>query len=118
MLNEHQMRASIRLTRYLYYKAIIDCGYEARFNALFSNRISIANSDEVKSEKVSNRYLQLILTCSDKTLKVILDADEAGICRRAGKTLEAIKIELFERVMFERAMNEEDSCKDKTIDIS
>lgn len=113
MSSESQMIASFRLTKYLYYRAILDCGYSYGYNGGWSTRIVIIDSDDEKRDMVSHRYLQLILTCSDKTLKAILDAAEANICRRAGKTLEAIKTELFERVM-----NEEDSSKTKTINAS
>lgn len=113
MSSESQMRASFRLTKYLYYRAIIDCGYDFNYINGFVSRIVLADSNDEKKEKVSDRYLQLVLSCSNKTLKAILDANEEGICRRAGKTLDLIKIELFERVM-----NEEDSSKTKKINAS
>jgi hypothetical protein len=119
MSSESQMIASFRLTNMLYRKAAIDSGYEVR-RAIMSRGWVIKNLedltfDEVEKIKgqVSDLYLKYMLTCSDKTLKAILDAAEANICRRAGKTLEAIKTELFERVM-----NEEDSSKTKTINAS
>lgn len=119
MSSESQMKASFRLTHMLYRRAAIDCGHEVRRSIIGIGWV-IEDLDELDFEdverirgQVSDLYLKYILTCSDKTLKAILDAAEANICRRAGKTLEAIKTELFERVM-----NEEDSSKTKTINTS
>lgn len=119
MSSESQMRASFRLTNMLYRRAAIDSGYKVR-KAFLGRGWIVEDLDLLGFEdverirgQVSDLYLKYILTCSNKTLKAILDAAEANICRRAGKTLEAIKTELFERVM-----NEEDSSKTKTINAS
>jgi hypothetical protein len=119
MSSESQMIASFRLTNALFRKAVINSGYKARKAIMGRGWIiedlvdkEFEEADIIRTQ-VSDLYLKYILTCSNKTLKAILDAAEANICRRAGKTLEAIKTELFERVM-----NEEDSSKDKAINVS
>ena len=117
MNNEIRMRASFRITNALYKKAIIDAGYEFR-RAMFNIGWVISNilQEDTEAEKaraiVSELYLSYVLKCSSSTLQAILDAAEAKICRRAEKTLEAIKNELLERVIYE-----EDLSKNKTIDI-
>ena len=119
MSSKSQMYASFRLTHMLYRRAAIDCGHEVRRSIIGKGwvikNLEYLEFEEMEQirEQVSDLYLKYILTCSDKTLKAILDAAEANICRRAGKTLEAIKTELFERVM-----NEEDSSKTKAINAS
>ena len=119
MSSESQMKASFRLTNMLYRRAAIDSGYRVR-KAFLGRGWVVEDLDDLEFEEVekirgqvSDLYLKYMLTCSDKTLRAILDAAEANICRRAGKTLEAIKTELFERVM-----NEEDASKDKAVNAS
>lgn len=95
--------ASVRLTRILFYKACTDLGYET-YN-LFSIR-RIHNCTPEMKNQAGVLYLKYILMCSNKTLKTIIDAHEEGFCRRAENTLESIKGELLERVLYEKDISD------------
>ena len=116
IVKNYKLRASFRITNALYYKAIIDCGYKAEksnYSRVYRVQLNDEedNSDRVKKE-IGERYLQYVIGCSSNTLQAILDSHEEGICIRASKTLEAIKNELLERVLYEK-----DISKDKKIDL-
>ncbi|CAB4125526.1 hypothetical protein UFOVP53_160 [uncultured Caudovirales phage] len=100
--------ASVRLTRILFYKACTDLKYET--SSPFSIRRIHDCTPEMR-DKAGALYLKYILMCSNRTLKTILDAHEEGICRRAENTLESIRGELLERVLYE-----EDISDNKAID--
>ena len=100
--------ASVRLTRILFYKACTDLGYYT--SCPLSVRRIHDCTPEMK-DKAGALYIKYILMCSNRTLKTIIDTHEEGFCRRAENTLERIRNELLERVLYE-----EDISKDKTID--
>lgn len=95
--------ASVRLTRILFYKACADLGYET--SSPFNIRRIHDCTPEMR-DKAGALYLKYILMCSNKTLKTIIDAHEEGICRRAENTLESIKGELLERVLYEENISD------------
>jgi len=99
--------ASVRLTRILFYRACTDLGYETYH--LYGVRRMHDCTPEMR-EEAGALYIKYILMCSNRTLKTIIDSHEEGICRRAENTLERIRNELLERVLYE-----EDISKDKTI---
>jgi hypothetical protein len=112
MSSENRMKASFKLTQYLFSKACKDLGFTS-YRSPYNGASIIVDTTPEKQAAVSELYLKYILQCSDDTLKTILDASDAYLVRRTQKTLEAIKNELLERVIYE-----EDSSKNKKVDIS
>lgn len=69
---------------------------------LFSSFITPKEAEDLQF-KLGDLYVNIILNGSDRTLKAILDANDVGICRRTEFTLNAIKTELLERVLYENS---------------
>lgn len=94
------LKASIRLCRFLYHKTTRELGYD-KIGVIRDNERGLITDKEREelSLKIDNAYLKHITSCSERTLKAILDAHELGFQRRANRTIEAIKTELLERAL-------------------
>ena len=99
--------ASVRLLRYLYWKACQDIGYDQLdLKIAYRNDYITKEEHERKSKALSELYVKYICKASNRTLKAVLDCNEVGILRRAPYTLDAIKTELFERALYEKDTGE------------